>query len=67
MSWSESEKLNEWIDRAYENGRHEEQERIINLLLELNVIRRCGATNKLVAFDTNGEKVIYLTGFETDV
>ena len=44
-----------------------EQERIINLLLELNVIRRCGVTNKLVAFDTNGEKVIYLTGFETDV
>jgi hypothetical protein len=64
MSWSESEKLNEWIDRAYENGRHEEQERIINLLLELNVIRRCAATNKLVAFDTNGKNVLYLTGFE---
>jgi hypothetical protein len=67
MSWSESEKLNEWILRAYENGKREEQQRIINLLLEINAVRRCGATNKLVAFDTNGENVIYLTGLETDV
>jgi hypothetical protein len=67
MSWSESEKLNEWILRAYENGKREEQQRIINLLLELNAVRRCGTTNKLVAFDTNGENVIYLTGLETDV
>ncbi len=64
MSWTESEKLNEWIERAYQNGKREEQERIINLLLELNVIRRCAATNKLVAFDTNGKNVLYLTGFE---
>ena len=45
----------------------EEQKRIIDLLSNLNVIRRCSATNKLVAFDTNGENVIYLTGLETDV
>ena len=32
MSWAESEKLNEWIQRAYENGRAEERERIIKLL-----------------------------------
>ena len=32
MSWAESEKLNEWIERAYENGKSEEQQRIINLL-----------------------------------
>jgi hypothetical protein len=32
MSWAESEKLNEWIERAYQNGRQEEQERIIKLL-----------------------------------
>lgn len=32
MSWAESEKLNEWIERAYENGRREERERIIKLL-----------------------------------
>jgi len=32
MSWTESEKLNEWILRAYENGRREEQERIIEIL-----------------------------------
>jgi hypothetical protein len=67
MSWSESEKLNEWILRAYENGKREEQERVINLLLELNAIRRCSATDKLVAFDTNGENVIYLTGLEINV
>jgi NAD-dependent SIR2 family protein deacetylase len=35
MSWAESEKLNEWIERAYENGRREEQERIIKLLEEM--------------------------------
>ena len=34
MSWAESEKLNEWIERAYENGKREEQERIIKLLEE---------------------------------
>ena len=43
-----------------------EQERIINLLLDLNVVRRCAATDKLVAFDTNGEKVMYLTGLENN-
>ena len=67
MSWTESEKLDEWIQRAFENGKREEQERIIKLLTDLNVVRRCAATNKLVAFDTNGEKVLYLTGLETDV
>jgi len=67
MSWAESEKLNEWIERAYENGRREEQQRIINLLLDLNAVRRCAATDKLVGFDTNGENVIYLTGLETNV
>jgi len=66
MSWAENEKLNEWIERAYQNGKREEQERIINLLIDLNAIRRCAATNKLVGFDTNGENVIYLTGLESD-
>jgi len=65
MSWAESEKLNEWIERAYRNGRQEEQERIINLLLDLNVIRRAEA-DRLVAFDTNGENVVYLTGLESN-
>lgn len=41
-----------------------ERERIINLLLEQNIIRRCGATDKLVAFDTNGEKVHYIKDLE---
>ena len=52
----------EWMRQF---GAYEEQQRIINLLLDLNVIRRCAATNKLVAFDTRGENVLYLTGFET--
>jgi len=42
----------------------EERKRIIALLLELNAIRRCAATNELVAFDTHGEQVIYLPGLE---
>jgi hypothetical protein len=66
MSWTDNEKLNEWIERAYENGKREEQQRIIDLLVELKAARRCAATDKLVAFDTNGENVIYLTGLETD-
>jgi hypothetical protein len=32
MSWAENEKLDEWIQRAYENGISKEQQRIINLL-----------------------------------
>ena len=32
MSWTESEKLNEWLLRAYENGRREEKECIVKLL-----------------------------------
>jgi hypothetical protein len=49
----------------YKAGVKFERERIINLLLDLNVIRRA-EQDRLVAFDTNGEKVIYLTGFETN-
>jgi len=41
-----------------------EQVRIINLLLDLNVIRRA-ELDLLVAFDTDGEKVVYLTGLES--
>jgi hypothetical protein len=47
-----------------QQGTKAEQQRIINLLLDLNVIRRCAATNKLVAVTTDMEKVVYLTGFE---
>jgi hypothetical protein len=32
MSWTESEKLNEWIERAYENGRNEERTAIVEFL-----------------------------------
>jgi len=36
MSWAENEKLNEWIERAFENGKREEQERIIKLVEEVS-------------------------------
>ena len=45
-------------------GKATEQKRIIDLLLDLNVVRRCAATNKLVAVTTDMQEVVYLTGFE---
>jgi hypothetical protein len=53
-------------DIAFDTGVIAERNRIINLLLELNAVRRCAVTDKLVAFDTDGKKVIYLTGVETE-
>jgi len=44
----------------------QEQKRIINLLMDLNAVRRCAATNKLVSFDLQGQSVIYLPGVETN-
>jgi hypothetical protein len=43
-----------------------EQKRIINLLMHLNAVRRCAATNKLVAVTTDMEQVVYLPGIETE-
>ena len=42
-----------------------EQVRIINLLLDQNIIRRCAATDKLVAFNTHGTEVVYIKGLES--
>jgi hypothetical protein len=50
-------------NRYYEQGSSEERERIINLLINLNAIRR-DVFGRLVAMDTNGEKCIYLTNLE---
>jgi hypothetical protein len=47
-----------------QQGKTAEQQRIINLLLDLNVVRRCAATNKLVAVTTDMEQVVYLPGVE---
>ena len=63
--------MSNWITvedslKGRERAVEREQQRIINLLLDLNVVRRCAATNKLVAFDTNGVNVIYLTGLENE-
>jgi hypothetical protein len=40
-----------------------ERKKVIDLLLELNVIRR-DALGHLVAFNTDGTEVVYLTGLE---
>ena len=42
----------------------DERDRIVKLLIDLNAIRR-DALGHLVAFDTYGEKVIYLPGLES--
>jgi hypothetical protein len=51
-------------DYYRQQGSKAEQQRIMNLLLDLNVVRRCAATDKLVAVTTDMEEVVYLTGFE---
>ena len=53
-----------FCEMSEQEARTSENERIIKLLIELNAIRRCAATGELCAFDTNGEKVIYLPGLE---
>jgi len=55
----------EMLDAAVDVGRNQERERIIKLLTNLNVIRR-DALGHLVAFNTDGTEVVYLTGLETE-
>jgi hypothetical protein len=50
-------------DYGVKDGVAKENERIINLLIELDAIRR-DALGSLVAFNTYGTKVIYLPGLE---
>lgn len=52
-----------FTDIAFDSGRIHERERIIKLLMSLNVIRR-DALGTLVAFDTHGERVVDLDGLE---
>jgi hypothetical protein len=59
MSWAENEKLNEWIERAYQNGKREEQERIFKMLEDNSVIRK-DFTDQFVFVDCNTLKVEYL-------
>ena len=58
--------FDERLESKIVEGIRQERKRIIDLLMELNAVRRCGATNKLISFDVNGENVIYLTGVEND-
>ena len=53
------------VTAAYRLGELKERKRIINLLIELDAIRR-DALGYLVAFNTQGTEVIYLTGLEND-
>ena len=55
----------EMLDAAVDVGRNQERARIIKLLTNLNVIRR-DALGHLVAFNTDGTEVVYLTGLETE-
>jgi hypothetical protein len=41
-------------------GEERERSRLINLLLDQNVIRHCGATGKLVFVNCNSLDVLYL-------
>ena len=52
------------IGQAMRAGQEAERNRIIELLTDLNVIRR-DALGHLVAFNTDGTEVVYLTGLET--
>jgi hypothetical protein len=49
--------------KAIETNVMLERKKVIDLLLELNVIRR-DALGHLVAFNTDGTEVVYLTGLE---
>lgn len=54
----------QFCESCNDEGMAEEQKRIIDLLMDLNVVRRCAATNKLVAFNLDGDQVVYLPGVE---
>lgn len=62
MSWAESEKLDEWIQRAYENGKREEQERIVALIERLPFI--WGGTTQMI--QTSRDDVVALIKGETN-
>ena len=54
---SSAENVREFYRRQ---GEERERARLINLLLEQNVIRHCGATGKLVFVNCNTLEVLYL-------
>ena len=54
---SSAENVREFYRRQ---GEERERARIINLLLDQNVIRHCGATGKLVFVNCNTLEVLYL-------
>jgi len=51
--------------KAIETNVFLERKRIIDLLISLNVVRR-DALGHLVAFNTDGTEVVYLTGLESE-
>lgn len=63
------EELNEWREAGkavgIKLGVIQERKRIIDLLTDLNAIRR-DALGHLVAFNTDGTEIIYLDGLETE-
>jgi len=65
MSWTESEELNSWIQRSYEIGKREEQQRIIKLLEEMQVTALSTQTKKGIANSWVLENAIALIKGET--
>lgn len=57
-----------WFEEQLANkiaqGKHLERDRLLKILFDNEIIRRCGVTNKLVAFQNDGEHVIYISELE---
>jgi hypothetical protein len=63
MTEPETSGIEYWV-MGFNHGINQERDRIIDLLIDLDVFRR-DALGHLVAFNTDGTKVIYLEGLES--
>jgi hypothetical protein len=50
--------------KGRERAVQRERERLLKILFDNDIIRRCGVTDKLVAMQTDGEHVIYISELE---
>jgi hypothetical protein len=50
--------------KGRERAVQRERERLLKILFDNDIIRRCGVTNKLVAFQSDGEHVVYISELE---
>jgi hypothetical protein len=56
--------FNEMLENKIAWGAKQERERLLKILFDNEIIRRCGVTNKLVAFQSDGEHVVYISELE---